>query len=236
MRKRNIRNGPLPSPSIPSGTRYGSWTVLHELPRRPGTGTKSRRVYACICDCDRTAEVLAQNLKHGRCRSCSRRGKAATNRTHGESHRSVEHRTWRAIHERCYQTSHRGYADYGARGIRVCDRWSGPQGYENFLADMGRRPSAEHSIDRKDVNGPYEPTNCRWATLLEQASNKRNTVLIDAFGQRLTAPEWSRRTGVSDSVIRNRIRRGWDPEVAVKEPAVLGRNQSTRTRERGAPS
>jgi hypothetical protein len=92
--------------------------------------------------------------------------------THGKS-RSPEYRNWQALKDRCYSKGTKYYKYYGGRGITVCDRWV--DSFENFLADMGTRPSSKHSIDRIDVNGNYEPSNCRWATHCTQAINKRKT-------------------------------------------------------------
>jgi hypothetical protein len=75
--------------------------------------------------------------------------------------------------KRCFNKNDKKYGDYGGRGISVCGRWLGIDGFANFLADMGERPSAEYSIDRKDVNGDYEPSNCRWATRSVQSINRR---------------------------------------------------------------
>jgi len=84
---------------------------------------------------------------------------------------------------RCYVEKSDGYKQYGGRGIKVCDQWKGLErdggdGFATFFADMGRRPTPKHSLDRKDSNGNYEPTNCRWATLQEQARNKRDSVFL----------------------------------------------------------
>ena len=92
--------------------------------------------------------------------------------------------------QRCSNMQNRAYGNYGGRGIKVCDRWLGEHGFENFLADMGERPSKEYSIDRIDVNGNYEPSNCRWATRVQQANNTRKNVWLTHNGETHTLSEW----------------------------------------------
>jgi hypothetical protein len=94
-----------------------------------------------------------------------------------------EHDTWLEIRRRCADPKRENYQTHGARGIKVCDRW---KTFENFFSDMGFRPSDRHSIDRINNNGNYEPSNCRWATSVEQGLNKRNNLIVTAFGK--TAP------------------------------------------------
>lgn len=95
---------------------------------------------------------------------------------------------------RCTNKNHPSYPDYGGRGIAVCDRWS--NSFENFLTDMGERPSAHHSLDRIDVNGIYEPKNCRWALKKEQANNTRRNRYVVVDGQRLTRSQYLDRVGL----------------------------------------
>lgn len=101
-----------------------------------------------------------------------------------------------------------GYPNYGGRGIKVCDRWLGEHGFENFLADMGERPSKDHSIDRIDVNGDYTPENCRWATRKQQCNNRRSNLLIEHKGEIRTLTEWCIIFGIDMSLAENRYRRG----------------------------
>lgn len=129
------------------------------------------------------------------------------------------HTSWRAMFERCYRNSHKKFSDYGGRGIKVCDRWHGEQeGFENFVADMGLRTERSLSIDRIDVNGHYEPSNCRWATTYEQAKNKRSNVYLTVNGKTGTVTDFANEYNINAKTILHRIKKGWKPEEAVVPP------------------
>jgi hypothetical protein len=133
--------------------------------------------------------------------------------------KTAEYRIWCAMRERCNSKNHVEYPRYGGRGVLICDRWNS---FENFLADMGERPSAEHSIDRIDVNGNYEPTNCRWASKSEQARNKRTSVLMTLNGETRHRLEWAERLNLSVNTIKRRQRMGDDDARALR--TVLSKN------------
>lgn len=105
--------------------------------------------------------------------------------------------------KRCTNQNHHAYARYGGRGISVCDRWS--KSYEDFLSDMGARPSRSHSIERIDNDGPYSPDNCRWATTLEQGANKRNNHLITYHDRTQTMAQWARERGIPYQKLAQRL-------------------------------
>ena len=119
---------------------------------------------------------------------------------------------------RCHRPSCRAYSNYGARGIYVCDRWR--ESFENFLADMGPKPSPAHSIDRIDNNLGYSPENCRWATWHEQSRNKRVNLLVEHRGKRQCLTDWARDTGIHVNTLRFRIKKGWPVERALTEGAT----------------
>lgn len=138
-----------------------------------------------------------------------------------------EYRTWKRIKTRCYNPNMWSFRYYGGRGIIVCERWK--DCYENFLQDMGPRPSTKHSIDRIDNNGNYEPANCRWGIQLEQMNNTSRNKFITAFGKTLTISQWSALMPCDMRMIWRRLRAGWSPEDAVSLPyGARGRVPSIR--------
>lgn len=149
-----------------TGLRYGRWIVLRR------SAKKARRVWWIVkCDCGTVREMEGCRLPGSGGCGCKSGGI-----THGDSH-SAEYNTWSNIIQRCTNPNNSHFANYGNRGISVCERW---KTYENFLADMGRRPARGLTIDRIDNDGNYEPGNCRWATYSVQASNQRPRRLKEA--------------------------------------------------------
>jgi hypothetical protein len=117
-----------------------------------------------------------------------------------------EYAAWASMRARCTNANIAGFKDYGGRGISVCERWR--ESYNLFLQDMGPRPSTAHSLDRIDVNGDYEPSNCRWATTTEQARNRQGTIYLEHDGLRLSLPDWADRLGVPPGRLYNRVKQG----------------------------
>lgn len=191
------------------GEKFGKLTVIKKTNEKRG---KSRGVlYLCRCDCGQMSLVRAWPLKAGTIKSCAH----CCHKTHGQS-KTREHRLWVNMKYRCSGVNGPDYANYGGRGIKVCDRWV--DSFENFLADMGPAPSDKHSIERIRVSGDYGPGNCKWATSREQANNRRDNRVITYKGISKNLIEWSRELRMNSNTIRNRLVRGWTVDDAFNKP------------------
>lgn len=153
-----------------SGEYFEKLLVLRKLEGTP--------YWVCVCECGKLSFPTSGNLrKPNGTKSCgciqreqlSRRSKKHGEKVNGST---TEYRAWQGMKDRCYNRSACKYKSHGGRGVQVCERWL--ESFENFLADMGRKPSPELSLDRFPNNdGNYEPSNCRWATAEQQANNRR---------------------------------------------------------------
>lgn len=204
-----------------AGHRFGRLEVLGDaIPIKTPSG-QTKRILFCRCDCGNVRPIMATHLRGGISTSCGcfRRGAARMQWTrHGATSNKGRpawtYAVWAAMKGRCLNPVSPSYSDYGGRGITVCGRWLGKEGFSKFRDDMGERPRGK-SLDRINVNGNYEPGNCRWATPTEQGNNKRNNRRIEHGGQNKTATEWARYHGISPALAIGRIHKGWEPWRAV---------------------
>ncbi len=204
-------------------------TVLQCLGRTGGD-----IMYKCKCDCGNDKIASGKSVKKGDTKSCGCAYKLAADKRnetpkHGHSRRgqmSPEYRSWLAMKNRCRNPNYADWAGYGGRGITVCERWTNENGFENFLEDMGERPSLEHSVDRyPDLNGNYEPSNCRWGTRKQQSDNRRSTVFIEHNGERLPITDWERKLGLKYMTIHSRVK--WCRKIGMPlHMAIYPENQS----------
>lgn len=210
-----------------TGQRYGRVLVLGRGPQRRSEASQGA-TWHCRCDCGREMPAVAQqNLTGGRTTSCgcSRRREGGMV-SHGYS-KLPGYTQWATIKQRCHNPSSAAYRRYGAKGIRMCQRW---QSFPWFNEDMGPRPSNFHSVDRIENSRGYDcgscddckargvPRNARWATAVEQSRNKGNNVLITHAGETLPLVAWAERTGFPAEAIKSRLAAGWSAEKALTKP------------------
>lgn len=200
-----------------TGLVFGSLTVL-DFAQSKNTGRSTRNRWLCRCVCGRELEEYASVLAKRRTPQCAcakRDAKRPIGEEHGLSS-LPEHRIWVGIRKRCNNPKVDCYDSYGGRGILVCEDWGS---FSKFLADMGPRPSEIHSVERRDVNGPYSKDNCYWATPLEQSNNKRNNRRLEYDGRTQTLTQWAREAGIHPDAFELRINRlKWPMDKAVNTP------------------
>ncbi len=200
------------------GKRFSRWTVLGYA------GPSGRATFWwCRCDCGSIRSVDAATLINSTSRSCGCLSAELTRSRslkHGMS-KTIVYRCWQQMLQRCNNPKKLGYANYGARGISVCKRWSC---FQKFFSDMGVPPNGM-SLERVDNNGNYNPANCVWATYKQQARNTRNTRRFVIEGQLRTLSELVESVGINHSTLRFRLRQGWSIEEALERPVRARRTK-----------
>lgn len=204
--------------------RYGRLVVI----KKAKSGKNWLARWVCLCECGIRKVIFQSSLRNGQTKSCGCLQKERTsvaakkaNTKHGDARDfkvAPEYRAWDAMIRRCHNKNHKSYPDYGGRGIKVCRRWR--TSYINFLNDLGRRPSSQHSIDRRKNDKGYSPNNVRWATSKVQNQNTRKTRRLTLNGVSKCISEWADHLGIPDRRLRSRIRLGWSEKDILTLPKM----------------
>ena len=207
------------------GSKFGRLTVL----RRGPNYKHGMAQFFCKCDCGNECLAISSSLRRGMKKSCGCLQKNPEHLKHEIKHGMArkgkvipEWNIWSTMKQRCFNPNNGSYANYGARGIKVCDRWL--NSFENFYTDMGPRPSSHHTVERKDNNGNYEPDNCVWDTRTIQANNTRKNHLITFNGKTQTLAQWARELELPISNIAARVQMKWSPEKIFSTPIRYVKN------------
>jgi hypothetical protein len=173
--------------------------------RRVGVHRNREVIWEVKCQCGKVYKLRGSKIRRPveRC-------------FHDPVSKKPEYSSWEKMIERCYNKNHDKYANYGGRGIAVCARWRAS--FRDFLADMGQKPTPQHTIDRKDGNGNYEPNNCRWATKSEQRRNSRDNVYVEHNGKRVLLVDLTEQLGLSRDIVYGRLKNGWNLADALTVP------------------
>lgn len=197
-----------------TGQRFGRLVVISRAPNHVCPGGSYSVVWNCVCDCGNRVQVLANSLRNGNNKSCGcyRRDKRTR---HRRTHTRL-YNIWENMKQRCRNPNNRQYADYGGRGICVCDEWLNFEVFYQWALSNGYNDSL--SIDRIDNDKGYTPDNCRWTDATTQANNRRFCWYITYNGETRTASQWAEIAGISADLFRGRLYRGWSVERALSTP------------------
>jgi hypothetical protein len=206
-----------------TGVKFGLLTVLNY----EGTNKNKKALWKCRCECGSIITTIGSYLRSGHTKSCgcTRHEKLMErNTTHGMAHTHI-HYVWIGMKQRCYNINHKNYQHYGGRGIIICEEWKNSfENFYNWAINNGYNDNL--SIDRIDVNGNYEPINCRWVDMKTQQNNKRNNHNVEIDGEIHTIAEWSKLNNIDTHTISSRVHRNhWDPIDAVTIPVGLSKEE-----------
>lgn len=208
------------------GQKFGRLTVKSHLGRKHHTS-----MWRCKCDCGNVVDVQGGAIKNGSIKSCGcwqSDRMAKLNLKHGFARNGVkvpEYKTWEGMRRRCENSADKSFPHYGGKGISVCDRW---KDFQVFLSDIEPRPSPRHSLDRIDVNGNYEPSNCRWATASQQCRNKTTNRFIVFNGKPMTLVKASEKSGIPYKTLKSRLQKGWTDDRAINTPVSQAKVNAQR--------
>lgn len=187
-----------------TGNRYGRLVVVEKTNKRQS----GKPLWLCKCDCGNETLVLSYNLRSGKIKSCKcfqSETRIKTHKKHGMSKTRL-YAIWCGIRERCNNPNSKAYCDYGSRGVKVCDEWDNDfVAFYEWAIENGY--SEDLTIDRINVNGDYEPSNCRWSDYENQQNNRRNNRLITYKGETHTMSDWAKIFGINYHTLATRLNR-----------------------------
>lgn len=198
-----------------TGMKFGKLTVIEQGENHRQPSGKSIVMWKCRCECGSESLISASNLTTGNSTKCKKCTNNLFTYKHGDSPKSGKkrlYRIWMAMKNRCLNRNVPYYVNYGGRGITICDEWLNYSTFREWALNNGY--SDDLTIDRIDVNGNYEPTNCRWITLTDQQSNRRNCHYIEYKGQRKILKDWAKELNIPERRLSSRLRLGWNIEDA----------------------
>lgn len=211
------------------GNTYGRLTVIS----RAESTKRGQSMWNCKCDCGQTVTVRSDHLKGGVTKSCGCYQKEWA-RESATAHGSTGTRLygiWLNMRNRCNNPLVGCYSDYGGRGITVCPEWRDSfETFRDWALANGYQDNL--TIERKDTNGNYCPENCKWATMVEQQNNRRNSHYLEYNGEAKTIAQWARTTGLAENTIRSRLNYGWSVEKTLTEP-VNEKSRNNRRKHHG---
>lgn len=204
------------------GKRFGRLVVVRRVENHYYPSGRHDACYECCCDCGNTVNVLGIHLRSGHTVSCGCFRVDTSRQTmtvHGKTNTRL-YTIWKNVHARCTNQNHNDYPNYGGRGITVCDEWKHNfQAFEEWAINHGY--ADDLSLDRIDVNGNYEPCNCRWVSQKDQCNNTRSNIYVTINEQTMTLKQWTEALGLNYGTIVSRVSRGWDPITALTTPVRL---------------
>lgn len=216
---------------ILTGLRFGKLTVMEYAGYNVHTNNTIQHKWKCVCDCGNEKEVETRHLLSGHCKSCGCMPHRPTNPNHKHYLTDTPlYNVWKSMKGRCYVKTNSSYKHYGARGITVCEEWKNDfMNFYNWALANGYDPngkSREYTLDRIDVNGNYEPNNCRFVNMLIQANNKTDTKRHLVNGEYLTIRETSEKYGVDYKRLKGLHDKGMEIQEAITHQTIIG-NQYT---------
>lgn len=193
------------------GQRFGLLKVIGRAPNAGGYA-----MWNCRCDCG--VEIIAggNKLRQGRKNKCASSAHKAQRPVPLTTMYKSEYQSWINMRERCNNPKHGKYYLYGGRGITVCERWQ--TSFRDFMLDMGRKSDPKFTIERKDVNGNYEPKNCKWISRAEQGRNMRHSVFVTYKGRKMLLMDLTAELGLSRNIVYQRLKMGWPLDLALFAP------------------